>query len=266
MKIRTLALALVAAVSFAGEAMAADTVETYGIGASDFELSLGLDGVGRGKYEKVMWGETLLGFGITDRFSTYLTMSAAGTARLSAGTGGASFGVFGTPIDSDHVDLDLLLGVGFGGGEMYVTPAFELNVDARPDLALCGLYLRAEEVLAGRGVSIADDPATTDVDESKERYAFAPTTLLTAGGYFTIAEIHQILLEYDIAFHHGDPPPGEDARVFEAGGVALGYNVRVAARIELVTQVSVDVPDHGEGLAAGFTVGLIATMPSAAVD
>jgi len=249
----------------ADAARAADTTETYGLGASDFELYLGLDGVGLGKNEKTVWGRTLLGFGIVERFSGYITMSAEGNERLSAGTGGAAFGVFGTPVDTDHFDLDLFLGAGFGDGEMSVKPALELNLDARPDLALCGLYLRAEEALTGRDDSIADNPDTVDVNESRERNAFAATTVLTVGGYFTIAEIHQILLEYDMAFHHGgDDLPEGGPEVVERGGVALGYNVRVTKSIELLTQVSVDVPNDGGDLAAGFLVGLIATMPSAA--
>jgi len=261
MKIGTTMAVLATAALIARESVAADTTEPFALGVSDFELYLGLDGAGFGENEKVVWGEALLGFGITERFSGYLTMSAEGNERLSAGTGGASFGVFGMPLDTDHVDLDLFLGAGFGDGEMYAAPALELNVDARPDLALCGLYVRAEETLSGRDNSIADDPATVAVDETKERYVFAPMTALTVGGYFTIAEIHQILLEYDMAFHHGDPPPGEDGRVFEAGGVALGYNAAITHAVELVTQVSVDVPNDGEEPAAGFMLGLIATMP-----
>ena len=144
----------------------------------------------------------------------------------------------------------------------WTTPALELNLDARPDLALCGLYLRAEEDLAGRDDSVADDPATRDVDEAKERHAFAPTTALTFGGYFTIGERHQLLLEYDVALHHGDRGAGPDApRAVERGGVALGYNVRLSDAIELVTQVSVDVPDRGERVSAGISIGFIATMP-----
>jgi hypothetical protein len=250
-----------AAVAVAYEAKAADTTETFGIGASDFELYLGFDGVGRGEYEKTVWAEALVGFGLTERFSAYVAAFAEGNERFAAGRGGAGFGLFGTPIDTSHFDLDLLLGAGFGGDEMSVSPGLELNLDARPDLALCGLYVRAEEALAGRDESIADDPATADIDEARARYAFAPTTALTMGGYFTIAEIHQLLLEFDTAFHHGEPPPGEEARVFEAGAVALGYNVQVADAVELVAQISVDVPDDDEGVAAGFMLGMIATMP-----
>jgi hypothetical protein len=251
--------------TISSSALAADTTETYGLGASDYELYLGLDGVGLGDSEMTVWGQTLLGFGFAERFSGYIAMSAEGTERLSAGTGGAAFGIFGTPVDTSHFDLDLFLGAGFGDGEMFMTPALELNLDARPDLALCGLYVRAEEALAGRDDSIADDPVTTDADESEERNAFAATTVLTVGGYFTIAEIHQILLEYDMAFHPGgaDLPAG-GSEVVERGGVALGYNVRVTKSIELLAQVSADVPNDGEDLAAGFLVGLIATMPSPA--
>jgi len=262
---RVLVLALVAMAPFTREAMAADTLETFGPGATDYELYLGFDGAGRGDYEKVLWGETLLGFGLIERLSAFATISAEANERLYAGTGGASIGLFGTPFDSEHFDLDLLFQIGLVSGEIAVAPALELNLDARPDLALCGLYLRAEEDLTGRDDSIADDPETEDVDEARTRYAFVPTTALTAGAYFTIAEIHQLLLEFDVAFRHRTSgAPEGDPSVFELGGVALGYNVAITEAVELLAQVSVDVPDHGEGVAAGFMVGLIATMPSPA--
>jgi hypothetical protein len=143
---------------------------------------------------------------------------------------------------------------------MHIAPAVELNLDAKPDLALCGLYLRAEEALEGRDDSVEDNPAT-DADETREKYTFAPTTALTVGAYVTIAEIHQILVEYDIAFHHGlnDAPEGKP-EVVEHGGVALGYNVVVSENFEILSQVSVDIPNSGEKVAAGFMVGLIASI------
>lgn len=250
MKKRFLLTVAIVAASFAEEATAADTNETYGIGASNFEMYLGLDGAGLGKYEKTVWAEALAGFGITERFSGYLAALAEGNERFSAGTGGAGFGVFGTPVDTDHFDMDLFLGAGFRDGAMFLAPALELNLDARPDLALCGLYVRAEELLEGRDDSIAD--------ETKAGHSLAPTTALAFGGYFTFAEIHQLLLEFDTAFHHN----GEDgSEAVEAGGVALGYNVQVVDAVELVTQVAVDVPQDGEDLAAGFMLGFVASLP-----
>lgn len=263
MKAQVRAIALAAAMLLAGEAMAVDTWETYGVGASDFELYAGLDGAGLGKYEKTVWSEALVGFGITESFSAYAVAFAEANERFSAGTGGGGFGIFGTPIDSDHFDLDLILGSAFGEGWMTVSPAVELNLDARPDQGLCGLYVYAEEVLEGRDDSVEDDPATPDVDETEERHAFAPTTALAIGGYFTIAEIHQLFLQYDVAFHHGieDAPEG-GGELVEAGGVALGYNVQVADAVELITQVSVDVPGDGEQVSAGFMIGIVTSMPS----
>jgi hypothetical protein len=243
---------------------AADTTETFGIGASDFELYLGFDGAGLGKYEKTVSAAALVGFGFMDRFSGYVTAFAEGNEYFSEGGGGAGFGIFGTPVDTNHFDLDLFLDSGFGEGEMHIAPAVELNLDAKPDLGLCGLYLRAAEVLEGRDDSVEDDPAT-DTDETHEKHTFAPTTSLTVGAYVTIAEIHQILVEYDVGFHHGlnDAPEGKP-KVVEHGGVALGYNVVVSEHFEIISQVSVDIPNDGEKVAAGFMVGMIASMSSPA--
>ena len=180
MRTRATVLTLAATAFVAARAFAADTTETFDLGASDFELYLGFDGAGLEKYEKTVWAEVLVGFGFVERFSGWVALSAEANERFAAGEGGASFGVFGTPLDTEYLDLDLSLGAGFGGDEVFAAPGLELNLDARPDLALCGLYVRVEEALAGRDETIADDPATTEIDETRERYAFEPTTALTA--------------------------------------------------------------------------------------
>jgi hypothetical protein len=241
---------------------AADTAETFGIGASDFELYLGFDGVGLGKYEKTISAEAVAGFGFVDRFSGFLTTSIEGNEQLSKGTGGAGFGVFGTPVDTNHFDMDLFLAGGFSVGAMHIAPAIELNLDAAPDLALYGIYFRAAEIFEGRDDSIEDDPSTV-ADETHNQYTFAPTTALTVGAYVTIAESHQILIEFDTAFHHNtDDASIHGSSAMDVGAVALGYNVILGNVFELISQVTLDIPNTDEKLAAGFLLGFIASMPS----
>ncbi len=238
-------------------ALAADTTEVFDVGATDFEAYLGFDGLGLGEYEKTIWAEVLLGLGVMESFSGYV--AAAGESNEAFGNGGGSvcFGIFGTPVDTDHFDLDLFLDAGHAPGEFALTPAVEINLDAEPDLALFGFYLRAEEALTGRDDSEPDDLSTPAVDESNEQYTLTPSTGLTAGAYWTLGEIHQLLLEYDMAFHHEQ---GET----ELGAVALGYNLMIFEPLELITQLSFDIPNSGEDASLGLMVGLIGTMPSAA--
>ena len=240
-------------------AYAADTTETFDVGATDFEFCLGFDGLGLDKYEKTVSGEALLGYGFMDGFSGYLAASGESNEYFGDG-GGLSFGVFGTPLDTEHIDLDLFLDAGVGSDEFGVTPALELNFDRAPDLELWGVYLRVEEGLAGRDESVDDDP-TTAADESETKFVLAPATGLTFGTYWTVAPEHQLLLEYDMSLANN---PGDDEDTLEIGGVALGYNVVLSESIELINQVYFDLPQSEEDFAFGFGFGIIVTMPSAA--
>lgn len=239
---------------------AADTTETFDIGATDFEFYLGFDGIGLEKCEKTISAETVVGYGFMDAFSSYLALAGESNEYFSEGSGGVDFAIFGTPVDTDHFDLDLVLGAGYGVDEFGVTPALELNFDLAPELAVWGIYLRIEETLAGRDESVEDDPTTPNTDESKRHFAFAPTTGLVLGGYWTLIENHQLLFECDMGI--ADNPADDEDRM-EIGGVALGYNVALNDTVELINQVSLDIPQSGEDFAVGISTGLIITMPTA---
>jgi len=239
-------------------AHAADTVETWTVGATDFEFYAGFDGIGLGQHEKTVFAEAVIGFGLMDRFSGYLSVSGAANEYFADGGGDVSLGIFGTPVDTDHFDLDLFLGAGFAQGEFSLTPALEMNFDLAPDLAKWGIYLRAQQALTGRDESKEDDPQTEDVDESKTKYAFAPSTILTAGTYWTVAEGHQLLLEYDMALANN---PEKDEEILEIGGVAIGYNVMLTDSIEMINQVFFDIPGNGEKFSAGVSTGIVVTLP-----
>jgi hypothetical protein len=240
------------------DAWGADTCEVFDVGATDFEFYLGYDGIGLDKYEGALSGEVVAGYGFMDGFSGYISAAGESNEYFTTGSGGLAFGIFGTVVDTDHFDLDLFLNVGFTAEEFGLTPALELNFDLEPDLALWGIYLRVEQALAGRDESTEDDPATAGVDESRTKYTFASTTGLTVGTYYTVAENHQLLLEFDMAFAN-NPAAGEDTT--ELGRVALGYNVMLTDAIEMINQVSFDIPQSGEDFAMGVSTGIIVTMP-----
>jgi hypothetical protein len=223
----------------AGRAEAADTVETWPEAEHDVEIYAGFQGLGLCRHERGLVADVLLGHGLAHRFSGYLTASMAMNDRLDDGFAGMSLGVFGTPLDTDHVDLDLLMDLaasGEQGGLVAMMPGLELNLDLRPDLALAGAYLRAGLPLATRLGGRADPILCV---------------LTTLGAYVTLGRIHQILVEYDMRFHLR--PRSE----VELGGVAVGYNVLVHEALELIGQVYVGV---GGRPSVGFLLGLIASI------
>ncbi len=242
-------------------AQAVDTTEPFDVGATDVEFYLGAEGLGKGDYEKTLFSEMVLGYGLMDNFSAYFGVSAQSNEALGDGSGSLGFGIYGTPLDTDHVDLDLFLDNSIASGEFALTPSLELNVDLRPERSLWGIYLRLGEVLTGRDTSVEDDPETLRIDESETRFELAPVTEMTWGTYWTITEAHQLLLEYDMAFAHNHD---DGEQTVEIGGLALGYNVTLGDAVEMINQVNVDLPQSGEKLSAGISTGIIVTLPSIA--
>jgi len=271
----TLILLLIMAAS---STEAADTTETFDPGVSDFEFYMGYDGIGLEKYEGTLYAEALLGIGFMDRFSGYLAVAGESNEIFSNGGGGVSLGIFGTALDTDHVDMDLFLDASFSTDSFGLTPALEINFDLQPDLAVWGLYIRIEENLSGRdeteepedaplsckeqvspqgGKSIVCTPLATD--DPKASYAFAPSTGLTFGTYYTVSDGHQLLLEFDMSLANN---PADDEDTLEVGGLALGYNVVLSDSIEMANQLFFDLPQNGEDFSIGIGTGLIVTLPS----
>jgi len=239
---RTL-LILTAVTAFGPAALAADTIETFDAGASDVELYSAVDGVGRGQQDQALGGEMVMGWGLARNLSAYLATSLEADGTLTGAETGLNLGVFGTPVDTDHLDVDLLLDLRVGGDglrEAMVVPAVEVNLDRQPDLAAHGVFARAAAEIAG--------------SQDRERPGRHVDLGLTVGGYWSLHPRHQLLVEYD-ATVHDDPDPGTPA--VEAGGVALGFNSLLSPALELITEVKLDVPEATLGVMAG----LIATLP-----
>ena len=232
-----------------------DTVETWEPGATDLDFYTSYNGLGLARSERELGSEIMAGFGLVNGLSAYLGAALGTDEAFSQGSGEIFSGIFGTPIDSDHFDLDLFLDFRLGGtgfSEFQVTPAMELNFDLAPDQQRWGLYLVVATPVYGRTEGEADT-ATTEVATHLE------TTL---GTYVTIAERHQLLLDYEMAWR---PMAGTDEQTIEEGTVGLGYNVFLTPALELITEVRFDIPQDDEGFAVGVMVGLIATIPPAEV-
>jgi hypothetical protein len=251
-----------AALSAAAPARAADTTEPFDIGASDGELYLGYDGVGLGGDERTVNGEILLGYGVSDRFSAFVGTALNGSETLVSESTTFYFGVFGTLLDSEHLDLDLTADVASDNSEdsrLSVTPALELNFDRDPELNKWGVYLRAGLPFYGRAEEAVPEAELTDVVEPAGDEV-AVRIESTAGIYYTPFADNQLLLEYDMGFL---PQPADDERGVEVGALALGYNVAVSDALELINQISVDIPQRGEISSVAFMTGFIATVPGA---
>lgn len=242
---------------------AADTVETFDSGAVDLELYSGLDtGVEQGGLQGG-FGELVLGYGLLPRFSVHLGAALQGEDQFTSGSGAVTAGVFGTPLDTQHLDFDLLLdfaGEGTGLSDLCIAPGAEVNLDVKPDLELFGLYLRFAERICSMDVVVTEDDPMTTEDELTIEQGYSTESVLVAGAYLTFGRVHQLLVEYDTGFDHG-ADAAED--ITEIGGVTFGYNVAVLDSLELIIQVYLDLPQGAETLRLGVMLGLISTLARA---
>ncbi len=223
---------------------AADTIEPFDPGLSDVELYAGFEGLGLRRAEQGAFAEGVLGYGITPAMSMYLAPSFAADGYLTGVGPGFELGAFGTPVNTHHLDLDVGLGVATDGEVLAYAPYLELNLDLEPDLELAGLYVRGGLDVFGV-VDDAGEPATEWGTNG------------SAGAYVTLAERHQVLVELDATWV-ADPEP--DTPHTEVGGLHVGYNVQVLDHLELINEVSADVPQTGEAWSFGFFVGFIACV------
>jgi len=67
-----------------------------------------------------------------------------------------------------------------------------------------------------------------------------------------------VLVRYD-AIVVVDPEP--EQRDLEVGGLSLGYNLTLDEHLELIHEVSLDIPQEDEELGVGFRLGVIARLP-----
>lgn len=240
-------LFLVSLVLCVGNALGADTVETWEVGAGNFELFSEFQGVGSTAPDQGVASAMLMGWGVANRFSAFAATGVSAAGNLSSAEAEIVLGAFGTPYDSDHLDFDLgldMIASGPGLKEALIVPAFEINLDRTPDLSSVGLYLRGAAEIAGG--EFGGDEVHRHVD-----LAF------TLGSYFTLSPSQQILLQYNLTVHD-EPEPGIPD--VERGALALGYNAMLSDILELVSEVWLDIPQDDEDAHLGLKVGIIAAL------
>ena len=233
-------------------AAALDTVEPYDAGATDAEYYLGYGGMGQAAADRELSNEIVLGYGLMDGFATYLGTCVAVDQQYFRGESSLCFGLIGTPLETDHVDVDLALDVGAAGdglGTLSLSPMAEVNYDHDPEMGSWGLYLRGGySAYGGSG-----DPA---LGSSSARRLVDFT--VNPGAYLRLTERHELLVEYDRTMGVGDDRTADET----VHGFAIGMNSLVTPSLELVTQLHRDVPRTGQDATWSFTLGFIAGLPT----
>ena len=210
-------------------AHALDTVEPFPEGATDVEVYAG--GVGLGAAPGVL-ARFQLGYGFTERVSGYLYGAASGT-RLRELDKELSVGLYGTLVDTAHLDLDLFLDLGLEGGAR-MAPALAPGVEVTFELGAFGLYAMVWEALGG-------GRACTEVG---------------LGALWNLSEGHQLLVQVD-SVGHLRPEDGQGR--WAVGGVGFGYNVRVHESVEVINEVRGEL-SAGRPVVLAVSTGLLVTL------
>lgn len=235
----------------AGSARAADTVEPWDAGAFDVDLYLAFDGLGPGAPDRTYSSDVMVGYGLLPKLSIYLGTQLEADRDLAGVPPAVYLGAFGSALQTNHVDLDLFLDLratGLSVRDLRLGPSFEINLDAHPEMRSAGLYLRVALPLVRR----------RGTEDSAPEDETALALEATLGAYMHLAPGHQLLLQPDAIYR---PAPLDGETRWELGGLALGYNVLLGERLELITQVFVDLPQRDEEHLVGMMSGLIVTLP-----
>lgn len=247
--LRTITLVL-ANTCTAWAVLAADTVETWDVGATDVDFYMGAENLGQTREEGIAFGGILLGYGLLDRFSGYAGMTFQADLNLGESSPETYLGLFGTPYQSDHLDLDLFLNFSTAGGEATITPSLELNWDHDPDMATFGVYVRSGIVFAQEDSDSAKPEETPGIGHSID---------INPGVYWMITERSQLLVEYTTGYF---PTPAPEQDRWDVGHLHLGWNRMLVDTLELVTEVNFTVEKVDGHNAWGAFAGIIATLPS----
>lgn len=221
----------------AGNALAGDTNEMLDTGAVEAAPYLSLTNLHDGK--PGFDSSVTLGYGVADFVTLFTTFDAyTETALTDAGFAFNIEALF-TPLDTENVDLDLLLDFDLNSsfGSYSITPSFEFNYDSADDQSGFGLYLRM-------GLPIYSDSDTEEGEEyTAEHHVKSDVALtLTIGGYVSFVEGQQLFLEGGFSAVNLAKNLGK--RGVNEGFVSLGYNFMVADTTELITEVKINIPSE----------------------
>lgn len=229
-------------------AVAADTIEPFDRGASDFELYMQHEGLGHTSAQQAVAGEMLLGYGLSDRVSGFVGAVLAADGHYLDASGSFSFGAYGNTYASGPWSIDVILSLAGAEDALTFSPLVEWNWDAEPDLAAWGCYVRAGLEVGG-----------LDTAAGPRRSVVYPMTI---GAYRTVRPGHQVLFEFEggVADLAGEDPAAS-GHAWRTSALSFGYNALVSEAVEAVTQVSWMPGRDGQDGSAAVMVGFIATLP-----
>jgi hypothetical protein len=264
-------------------ARAADTLEMFDPGAVDVELYLGGEGFGAPWQEQAFSAEVFVAVG-TSLASLYVGSLSETRGDLGSAAAALYAGGFRTLLDTDHVDLDLLLDVTVGGpglSQVEVLPLLELNLDVLPERRFTGTYARLALPLGnvardpgsdpfslrpGGGVAAGWTRSGTSTGLGLDgrglgdlgRNHLRATATLALGSYLTLTDRHQLLLEMDAGVALLDP---STQPAFSLGGFTLGFNTSLSSDFELISELRLRPPPTGQLPTASLVVGFILGIP-----
>lgn len=251
--------------SATSSAWALDTVEPYGKGVGDVELYAGYEGVRRPASERKVAASSILGYGVLDALNAYAVLGVGADGRLANGEGALALGLVGTPLDTNHVDLDLGLEAGLSGvglGDFALTPCLELNFDTHPERSGFGIFLTAATALTSRIYDTTRRDGTTHT-----HHEIAAQTALSLGASYVFLERHELLAAWTSLVNANVACQENPARTeprWEPGKAAIGYNVKISDEMEWIAEFSYEWPKRSVRGAFGGLTGFIVTIPAPA--
>lgn len=212
-------------------AHALDTTEPFDVGFTDNEAYVTLGALGSGG-ELSIESEYLIGIGITDRLSSSLAVGTATNHYLASSEWVVGAGLFLNLIESNLFKLDIAAGLSTTGD-------FAIGSEVNLDFERFGVQLTVEEGFANAATSPTEVDLTTGI---------APLV------YGSLSGSAQVLAAVDFAIaHSGDG--------LDIGSAALGYNQVISDTIELITELSLDIPQDSESVTGAVSIGFVATIP-----
>jgi hypothetical protein len=212
-----------------GVASALDTTEAFDPGFSDLEFYMAYTGLDNQSASSVVSWETLLGIGLTERFSSFVTMSVSSNGYLDNSEDAMGMGLFWTAIDGEGMKLDLCGSTGTGGA---VSAGLEVNLDQSD----WGFQLQAAETVENGGTN--------------ER---SMSTELQPLLYYRTPCGAEFLAAVDFAYAEAEDGDNE----FDWSTCSAGVNFMVTENIEAITQL--DVVNSGDDETdVGISLGIVA--------
>lgn len=233
------------------DTQAADTVETWDVGATDVDYYMGIGGLGLPRQDGGVFGDLLLGYGLAERFSGYVGIALTADRNLGQSDPEHYLGLFGTPVETDHFDLDIFLNFAGSATGYAIAPSVELNLDRDPDMSSYGLFLRSGPVFSNL-------PADPEVEGSEDR--IGTTWRFTPGVYWSVSPRSQLFFQYSNGYV-ASPEEGQDN--WDVGQMQVGYNIFLTEAIELITEINWDAKKTDGVTPWGGFVGIIVTLPTA---